>query len=63
MADKEKCEQPARHKAHMCKLKKDGRMDEYQRHGEKPIVYCNKCRVQANDPLVVCNPRSIKPAR
>lgn len=63
MADKEKCEQPARHKTHMCKLKKDGRMDEYERNGENPIVYCNKCRVQANDPLVVCNPRSIKPAR
>lgn len=63
MADKEKCEQPARHKTHMCKLKKDGRMDEYERNGENPIVYCNKCRVQANDPLVVCNPRSIKGPR
>lgn len=63
MGNDEKCKQPGHHKTHMCKLKKDGRMEEYQRHLENPIVYCNKCKVRANDPRVLCNPRSIKPSR
>lgn len=63
MGEKEKCESPAKHKAHMCKLRKDGRTDELERYGQNPIVYCNKCKARANDPLVVCNPRALKPGK
>lgn len=62
MGEKERCEHPSGHKVHMCKLKKDGRDEEYERHGQNPIVYCNKCKVRADDPLVVCNPRALKPS-
>lgn len=61
MSDKEKCENPAKHKVHMCKLRKDGKIEEVEKFEANPIVYCNKCRIKANDPCVVCNPRALKP--
>lgn len=63
MADKIKCETPLKHKDHMCKLKKDGRTEELEKFQENPIVFCNKCKMQANDPCRLCNPRAIKGAR
>ena len=60
MGDQEKCEKPLKHKAHMCKLNKDGKLDEVAAHSVKPIVVCSKCRAKANDPGYLCNPRALK---
>lgn len=60
MGEKEKCEKPAGHKVHMCKLRKDGKLDEIDMHELKPIVYCNKCKAKADDPSYLCNPRALK---
>ncbi|HBA87007.1 MAG TPA: hypothetical protein DCZ75_03170 [Geobacter sp.] len=60
MGDREKCENPERHKVHLCKLRKDGKDEELERYREKPIVICNKCKIQANDPRTLCNPRALK---
>lgn len=63
MGDKVKCENPVKHRDHMCKLKKDGRVEELEKFQKDPIVFCNKCKMQANDPCVLCNPRAIKGVR
>ncbi|GAW68277.1 hypothetical protein GPEL0_01r4545 [Geoanaerobacter pelophilus] len=47
----------------MCKLKKDGRVEELEKYQKDPIVFCNKCKMQANDPCLLCNPRAIKGGR
>lgn len=60
MGEKEKCEKPAGHKAHMCKLKKDGMLEEVDLHELSPIVYCKKCNAKADDPSYLCNPRALK---
>jgi hypothetical protein len=63
MGDAEKCEKPAGHKVHMCKLRKDGKFDEIDLHEKKPIVFCNKCKAKADDPTYLCNPRALKPTK
>jgi len=60
MGDQEKCEKPLKHKVHLCKLNKDGKLDEVETHSAKPIVFCNKCKAKANDPSYLCNPRTLK---
>lgn len=62
MAEKEKCGTPAGQKntCKLCKLKKDGKLEEVDLHELNPIVYCNKCKAQANNPLYLCNPRALK---
>ena len=54
---------PAGEKLRICKLKKDGKLDEIDRHEQNPIVFCSKCRAKANDPAYICNPRALKPAK
>lgn len=63
MGEVERCEKPTGHQAHMCKLKKDGKLDEFEQHEANPIVYCNKCRARAGHPLLLCNPRALKPGK
>jgi hypothetical protein len=63
MGEMEKCEKPAKHKTHMCKLRKDGKLDEIELLELNPIVYCNKCRAKADDPSYLCNPRALKPPK
>jgi hypothetical protein len=58
--DKGKCEKPAGHKVHMCKLKKEGKRDEMDLHEQNSIVYCKKCNAKADDPSYLCNPRALK---
>lgn len=57
MADKGRTAGP---KDRMCKLRKDGKLDEIALRELKPIVYCNKCRAESNDPSYLCNPRALK---
>jgi hypothetical protein len=47
----------------ICKLKKDGKIDEIEAHEVKPIVYCNKCKAKSNNPSTLCNPRALKPGK
>jgi hypothetical protein len=49
---------PVKHK--VCKLNKDGKLDEVEALSVKPIVVCGKCKAKANDPGSVCNPRTLK---
>jgi len=60
MADKGNGATPAKHKVHVCKLNKDGKLEEVEALSVKPIVYCNKCRAKSNDPGSLCNPRALK---
>jgi hypothetical protein len=52
-----------KHKVRLCKLKKDGKLDEVGRHGLNTIVYCDKCKAKADDPSCICNPRALKPSK
>ena len=63
MGEQEKREKPAGQKVHMCKLKKDGNLEEIDLREANPIVYCNKCKAKAGDPLYLCNPRTLKPPK
>ena len=63
MGEKDKGAKPAGHKVKICKLKKDGKLDEIDQFELNPIVYCSKCQVKANDPLSICNPRALKPSK
>lgn len=61
MGEKGKCAagQPAR----ICKLKKDGKIEEIEALELKPIVFCQKCKAQSNNPSYLCNPRGLKPGK
>jgi len=61
MGDQEKCKKPQQHKVRICKLIKDGKLEEIEALSLKPIVFCNKCKAKANDPGQLCNPRTLKP--
>lgn len=50
-------------KAKMCKLKKDGMIEEIDKLSARPIVICNKCRAEADSPTHLCNPRALKPKK
>ena len=63
MAEKQRCEKPAAGKARICKLRKDGKLEEVDAHELSPIVYCNKCKAKADDPSYLCNPRALKPPK
>ncbi|HBG07971.1 MAG: hypothetical protein A2075_10955 [Geobacteraceae bacterium GWC2_58_44] len=60
MGEKEQSGKPAGHQERICKLKKDGKLEEIDRLELRPIVYCNKCKAKANHPSYLCNPRALK---
>lgn len=60
MGEKEKS---AKQKVRICKLKKDGKLDEIRQLELNPIVYCDKCKAKADDPSSICNPRALKPSK
>jgi hypothetical protein len=60
MGDQQKSEKSLKPKVRMCKLNKDGKLDEVEAHSVKPIVVCSKCKAKANDPGYLCNPRTLK---
>jgi len=59
MNEKETCGKPAGHKAHMCQLKHEGRIEEIDRHSAHPRFACNKCGARADDDQCLCNPRTL----
>ena len=63
MGEKRKCEKPVGQKVHICKLRKDGKLEEVGARELSPIVYCNKCKAKADDPSYLCNPRALKPPK
>jgi hypothetical protein len=60
MAEKGKAFHQTGQKVRLCKLKKDGKLDEISLYQQNPIVYCNKCKAKAADPSLLCNPRALK---
>ena len=60
MGDQGKGAKPLKEKVKLCKLNKDGKLDEVEAHSVKPIVFCSKCRAKASDPGHLCNPRTLK---
>lgn len=60
MSSKGRAVQPAMQKDKICKLNKDGKLEEIARLSVKPIVFCSKCRAQADSPSSLCNPRALK---
>jgi hypothetical protein len=60
MEEKKQSSRPAGHKERMCKLRKDGKIEEIDQQELNPIVFCNKCQAKAADPLRLCNPRALK---
>jgi hypothetical protein len=59
MSDKEGCQEPRSHKAHLCKLLKHGEMEELDRRRTQPTVICCRCGFTANDAHDVCQPRPL----
>jgi hypothetical protein len=57
------CQKSGGQKVRICKLRKDGKLEEITVHELKPIVYCNKCKAKANDPSYLCNPRALKSSK
>lgn len=60
MGEQEKRETPLQHKVRICKLSKDGKMEEVEALSLKPIVFCKKCQAKSDDPSYLCNPRALK---
>lgn len=56
MSENESCPKPNEHKAHMCQLKYEGRIEEIDRHSAKPKFVCNRCRAKADEEDRLCNP-------
>jgi len=61
MSEKESCPTPKGHKAHMCQLKAEGRIEDIDRHSAKPKFVCNKCGAgaKADEDGYLCNPRPL----
>lgn len=63
MGEQAKGGKPAGNQVRICKLKKDGDIEEVERYQMNPIVYCSKCQAKSNNPLYLCNPRALKPIK
>lgn len=59
MNEKETCAKPAEHKAHMCQLRREGRIEEMDKHSAKPKFVCNRCNAKADEEGYLCTPRPI----
>lgn len=57
MTKDSRCEKPQYHDIHMCKLRKKGLMEEFDRRSDRPTAVCNKCGARANDQRDLCQPR------
>ena len=57
MSETESCPKPTEHKAHMCQLKADGKMEEIDRHEAQPNFICNRCGAHAEEEGYLCQPR------
>lgn len=59
MSELKSCPTPEGHKAHMCQLKAEGRMEEIDQHSAKPKFACNKCGAKADEEGYLCQPRPL----
>ena len=59
MSELKSCPKGAEHKAHMCQLKHEGRIEEMDKHSAQPKFVCNKCGAKADEEGYLCNPRPI----
>ena len=59
MSGLKSCPKGAEHKAHMCRLKHEGRIEEMDKHSAQPKFVCNKCGAKADEEEYLCNPRPI----
>jgi hypothetical protein len=59
MSETESCPKPAAHKAHMCQLKAEGRIEEIDKHSASPKFACNRCGAKADDEGYLCQPRPL----
>lgn len=59
MSELKSCPNPVEHKAHMCQLKHEGRIEEMDKHSARPKFVCNKCAAKADEEGYLCNPRPV----
>ena len=59
MSELKECSTPTKHQAHMCQLKKEGRIEDIDRHSANPRYVCNKCQAKADEEGYLCNPRPL----
>lgn len=59
MSEYKGCPKPEEHKAHMCQLKHEGRIEEIDKHSAKPKFICNRCQAKADQEDYLCNPRPL----
>lgn len=59
MSEYKGCDRPEEHKAHMCQLKREGRMEEIDKNASAPRFVCNRCGAKANEEGFLCTPRPI----
>lgn len=59
MSENESCPKPKQHKAHMCQLKHEGRIEEIDKHSAQPKFACNRCGAKADGEDYLCNPRPL----
>ncbi len=59
MSEVGSCPKPEGHKAHMCQLKAEGRIEEIDKHSANPKFACNRCGAKADDEGYLCQPRAL----
>lgn len=59
MSELKGCENPQEHKAHMCQLKREGRIEEMDLHSAKVNFVCNRCGAKADEEGALCTPRAL----
>lgn len=59
MKENESCPKPTEHKAHMCQLKHEGKIEEMERHSANPNFVCNRCGAKAESEVYLCTPRPL----
>ncbi|GFO53429.1 hypothetical protein GMSM_04360 [Geomonas sp. Red276] len=59
MSETESCTKPGEHKAHMCQLRAEGKLEEIDRHSKDPKFTCNRCGAEADEADYLCQPREL----
>lgn len=59
MSELKECPKPTEHKAHMCQLKREGKVEEIDLHSSKPKFICNRCQAKADEEGYLCTPRPL----
>lgn len=59
MSDKEKSSKHEERPPHLCKLLREGLMEELERCSARPAFVCCKCGAKANQAKYLCQPRPL----